>query len=73
MTTMANHGYTTGPRPGCPKKLCWKDRLDARAALLERWAAGDFTMSGTHWCPVHKGWHMTKKMSRNGTNHRYRE
>lgn len=61
------------PKPGCPKKLAWKDRKDAREALLQRWAKGDFTMAGTHWCGVHKGYHMTKQLRRNGTNYRYRE
>lgn len=62
-----------GPRPGCPKRIAWKDRKAAREALLKRWAAGDFTMGGTHWCAVHQAYHHTKKMTRNGKNYLYRE
>lgn len=53
--------------------MAWTDRVDAREALLKRWAAGDFTLSGTHWCSDHKAFHLTKKMSRKGSNYRYRE
>lgn len=61
------------PKPGCSKTRAWKDRKAAREALLKRWAAGDYTMSGTHWCAVHRAFHMTKQMRRTGKNYRYRE
>lgn len=61
------------PQPGCPKKIAWKDRKDARESLLKRWANGDFTLNGTHWCKVHNAYHLTKKMARNGNNYLYRE
>jgi hypothetical protein len=61
------------PKPGCPKKLAWADRKEAREELLKRWARGDYTMGGTHWCDKHKAYHHTKKIKRTGTNYSYRE
>jgi hypothetical protein len=58
---------------GCGKTKTFKGRREAREELLRKWESGDFTLSGSHWCPVHRGFHLTKKMTRNGNNYAYRE
>lgn len=60
-------------RRGCGKRKTFKQRRAARAELLRKWSLGDYTLSGSHWCPVHQGFHLTKKMARNGNNYAYRE